>query len=178
VHCDFPNKAKGQPDSNPEVGEEQLHRRFEVKGEDSKWSYLSWSGRGENESNSLAAMRPPKAKSTSILLVRGVRGVGGRRRQRFVYMSITSRLRSSFVPGFVPTYGFLPRPRLGCDTHLRPQHRRWQTLGSEFQSRPSNCTNRISLPNKSRTCAKRREESCPSRRRTRRVSTRVHSSKQ
>ena len=50
----------------------QLHRRFEVKGEDSKWSNLSWSGRGVKDSSSLAATRLPKAKSTFILRCAGV----------------------------------------------------------------------------------------------------------
>ena len=67
MHCDVPNgTTKGQTGSNLNVRERKLHRRFEVKGEDSRWSYLSWSGRGAKESSSLAATRPPKAKSTSM----------------------------------------------------------------------------------------------------------------
>ena len=89
VHCDIPNGTTKSQLNRIRVrtlGKNRLHRRFEVKGEDSKWSYLSWSGRGAKESNSRAATRPPKAKSTSILLARS----GGGCRQRIV--SITSRL--------------------------------------------------------------------------------------
>ena len=48
-----------------------LRRRFEVKGEDSKWSYLSCSGRGAKESSNRAATRPQNARSTPILPVSG-----------------------------------------------------------------------------------------------------------
>ena len=116
MHCDFPNKAKGQPDSNPEVGEKQLHRRFEVKGEDSKWSYLSWSGRGANESNSLAATRPPKAKSASILPVRGVRGL----EVGVVRDSWTCRSLLAYDLPLV--LGFVPHARVLITTATRLRH--------------------------------------------------------
>ena len=90
VHCDIPNETiKRSTRFESKRWGRRLHRRFEVKGEDSRWSYLSWSGRGAKESSSLAARRPPKAKPTSIPPAYGVWGWWWCR-QRLV--SITSRL--------------------------------------------------------------------------------------